>query len=125
MSWLLDRLTGLAVADRLTIVIDASADPMRQLAPTLDRASTLEGTTVMAKVKEAGPPPPTRGELRLVVAASDGTEGWFSSLRTDDLGVSVGAAAPGADVRVDELRDAATVLDTLVTLRAHALRAIA
>lgn len=125
MSWLLDRLTGLAVADRLTILVDSSSPPPVELDHTLRRASGLSGTTVVSTRPQNAGPQLGRGELCLVVAASDTGASWFRALSPDDLGVSVGAASPGADVRVDELHDAATLIDTLVTLRAHAFRAIA
>ncbi|HAP76172.1 MAG TPA: hypothetical protein DCR14_08830 [Acidimicrobiaceae bacterium] len=125
MSWLLDRLTGLAVADRLTIVVDTAADRSGEFGGILRRAATVEGTSVVSAAARSAAQQPVRGEVRLVVASSDRGEPWFRALRSDDLGVSVGAASPGADVRVDGLHDAATLIDTLVTLRTHAMRAIA
>lgn len=138
MSWLFDRLTDLAVADHLTIVIDASFDPSDDLAakinlatedqlePILCRARQLEGTSVwhgsrppqLASVAES------RGSRFVASGTADG-QALFATLGDHDLGVSVGDAALGASVQVNAAADLASLLDALLTLRSCAQRAVA
>lgn len=132
MSWLFDRLTDLAVADHLTIVIDAPAEcstdaaAQDELERMLFRARRLTGTSVwngsrppeLATVAESG-------GARFVASGTPTGPALFASLGDHDLGVAVGGAAPGATVQVDAVADLASLLDALLTLRSYAQRAIA
>jgi len=132
MSWLFDRLTDLAVADHLTIVIDippgftddpAERDEFEQM---LRRARLLYGTSVWS-----GPRPPalaTAGEsagARFVASGTPAASALFATLDDHDLGVSVGGVASGAGVQVAAITNVTSLLDSLVTLRSYAQRAVA
>ena len=129
MSWLFDRLTDLAVADRLRIVVDTAErvdrDPVHdpELDVLLRRAELLPGTTVVR-----GAPPlrsvavDDRREAVFVACGTERAPSLFAGLGERDLTVAVGAHAPGASVKVDALEDLASLLDALVTLRSYVHR---
>jgi hypothetical protein len=117
-SWLFDRLADLAAAERLAIHVDAAfADDLLHV---LHRAAILPSTVV-----RFGPPASgdrDHDEARFVASDNTGSAGSFADLSDRDFGVSVGAHAPGASLKVDDIADVGSLLDALVTLRAHAQR---
>lgn len=127
MSWLFDRLTDLAVADHLTVVIDVPSDHHDELAQMLRRARTLASTSIHpASALHPGSQPPLRNAGGTFVAsASPSGRTLFETLGEHDLGVAVGGAAPGATMQVDTVGDLCSLLDALVTLRSYAQRAVA
>ena len=121
MSWLFDRLTGLASAESLEIVIDA--DPLDALDPMLQRAERLQSTVV-----RRGCPKPLDAwirqprEVRFIASASVRSGVLFADLGDEDLGVAVAAHAPGASIKVDHVTDLNPLLDALITMRSHVQR---
>lgn len=129
MSWLFDRLTDLAVADHLTIVIDSlpCSDDNRstddELELMLCRARQLPGTSVWNGKR---PPVPVcvdeSAGAHFVASGMPSGPSLFATLGEHDLGVSVGAVALGANLKVNAVADLASLLDSLVTLRSYAQR---
>jgi len=121
MSWLFDRLTDLAVADRLEIVVDA--EPIDLLAPMLQRAERLRSTAV-----RRGCPTPLDAwirepkQVRFIASGSARAGVLFADLGEHDLGVAVAAHSPGATMQVDNVTDLNSLLDTLITMRSYVQR---
>ncbi len=132
MSWLFDRLTDLAVADHLTIVIDAPPDRGDDLATRVELERMLHWARQLPATSVWNAPRPpdlatvsqSRGS-RFVASATAAGPALFASIGEHDLGVSVGGAALGAAVQVNAPSDLASLLDALLTLRAYAQRAVA
>ena len=86
MSWLFERLTDLAAAERLEIVIDA--DPLDALDPLLQRAEQLQSTVV-----RRGCPRPLDAwirqpkAVRFIASSSVQSRVLFADLGDQDLGV--------------------------------------
>lgn len=126
MSWLFDRLTELAVADHLAIIVDTeTAD---DLEPVLNRAAALTDTKVLRgnpQRRSSGchdrPAFPV-GESRLVASGGGSARPFFADLGAHDLGVSIAVHAPNAALRVERTADLRTLLESLVTLRSYAQR---
>jgi hypothetical protein len=130
MSWLFDRLTDLAVADHLTIVIDPDTgvgDPGRsEIDQMLQRARHLPDTMVWEGVRRPEAITAAEaGSVRFAASSNAECSALFSTLGPHDLGVSVGGIACGAAVHVDSPLDLASLLDALITLRSYAQRAVA
>ena len=121
MSWLLNRLTDLAVAERLEIVVDA--EPLDELDPMLQRAEHLQATDV-----RRGCPTPLDAwvrephAVRFIASGSVRASVLFADLGDRDRAVAVAAHAPGASMRVDGLSDVNRLLDTLITRRSYVQR---
>lgn len=125
MSWLFDRLTDLAVADHLTVVIDVPTDD--ELSVMLQRTRSLAATSVgpSTAVRQHDGAEVSRSVGTFVASASPSGRTLFEALGEHDLGVAVGGAAPGASLQVDTVGDLCSLLDALVTLRSYAQRAVA
>ena len=123
MSWLFDRLTELAVSDRLEIILDAETSD--DLSLVLHRASLLPDTRVFADGPSFDSPglanAGTRGSW-LVASAGGAASAHFAELRETDLGIAVAGHAPAATITVDSVADLSSLLDSLVTLRSYAQR---
>lgn len=121
MSWLLNRLTDLAVAERLEILVDA--EPLDEVDPMLQRAVHLRATDV-----RRGCPTPLDAwvrephAVRFIASGSVRASVLFADLGDRDLAVAVAAHAPGASMRVDGLSDVSRLLDTLITMRSYVQR---
>lgn len=121
MSWLFDRLTDLAVADRLEIVVDT--ERLDQLDPMLHRAERLSATAV-----RRGCPNPLDAwireprEVRFIASGSTRAGVLFADLGERDLGVAVAAHAPGATMKVENVADLNSLLDALITMRSYVQR---
>ena len=109
MSWLFDRLTDLAVADHLTIVIDPGTgvgDPGRgEIDQMLQRARHLPDTMVWEGVRKPEAVGQAESNSVRFVASSDAeSSALFTTLGPHDLGVSVGGIACGAAVHARSSR---------------------
>ncbi|HWM21827.1 MAG TPA: hypothetical protein VNO51_19195 [Ilumatobacteraceae bacterium] len=120
-----DRLVDLAAAEHLTIVIDSVFDDSQdgasdRIDQSLQRARLMPRTAVWDNLSPATrhvlQQPESRG-VRFVVSDSEQAAGFMSSLRAQDLGVSMGRAVAGAALRVDAMEDLAELLETLVSTR--------
>lgn len=123
MSWLFDRLTDLAVAERLEIVVDV--EPLDDLDQLLNRAAQLQSTLV-----RRGCPNPLDAwireprEVRFIASGTGSARSGvlFADLEDHDLGVAIAAHAPGANIKVDSLSDLNPLLDALITMRSYVQR---
>lgn len=123
MSWLFNRLTDLAVAERLEIVVDV--EPLEGLDHILNRAAQLRRTQV-----RRGRPNPLDAwireprQVRFIASGGGGARSGvlFADLEDHDLGVAIAAHAPGANLKVDSLSDLNPLLDALITMRSYAQR---
>ena len=112
MSWLFDRLSQLADADRLDVTVVCAPDP--RIESLLEEAEMLPSTIVRRSALIEFDP----DSIHLVAHDSDAAV--FERLRLDvDLGIAIGAHAPGAHVAVHDVDDLVTLLATLFTLRSY------
>lgn len=119
MSWLFDRLTDLAVADRLEIVVDAQVRPA--LVDELQRASALPNTAVTYRVRVGSPPARTRPS-RFVASGGGSAHDALTGLGEADLGVALGSPTSSASLHIGRMADLVSLVDSLVTLRSYAQR---
>lgn len=126
MSWLFDRLTDLAVADHLTIVIDTPPNCVDdELGRMLRRAQSLAATSVCAHPDALTDGATSSVGATFVASGTLAGPALFRALGEHDLAVSIGGTAPGATMQVDAIADLSSLLDALITLRSYAQRAVA
>lgn len=143
MSWLFDRLSELAVADRIEIIVGAdhpslNDDGALTMSEVLERAasspklrvSILSPDEGMASVERliapnAGVDEQGSSAMRCVIASDRADFGpLFGRVSRTGLGIAIGGVHPDASIKVDALPAATSIIDALITLRNVAHRSM-